>query len=46
VILVVKNAAPLRLKGESREISACPRASKALAGAPVRRDHDAGTKFR
>jgi hypothetical protein len=47
VILAVKNAAPLRLKGESREISARVRcASKALAAAPVRRDHDVGTKLR
>ena len=47
VILTVKNAAPPAIQGRiSRDFSGDRCASKALAGAPVRRDHDAGTKLR
>jgi len=45
VILPVKNAAPRRLTRESRKFGRGLEPSKALAAAPVRRDHDVTTKL-
>jgi hypothetical protein len=45
VIPPVKNAAPRRLRREISQIRPWSWASKALAAAPVRRDHDATTKL-